>query len=150
MKEPFKLFATGYRVRNFSSSSEDYTATRMLELTDMDGVMHENVGLRVRNLALYNLTSLKVYNNNYRLAFTGTATKGSRYENIYMEGGTVALIDEYAYSGVKTGSFSYIVAHKIISGAGTSIAYFPWASGGSYTWTNIEAGGQMHTLGIMD
>lgn len=53
MKEPFKLFATGYRVRNFVSSPEDYTATRMLELTAMDGVMVQYSGLNPPAAVLY-------------------------------------------------------------------------------------------------
>ena len=100
-------------------------------VTDSQGVMHEGVGIRVRNLAIIDISAT-------RGGFMRTITVGSKFENIYYSG-SVALVDNYLYSA-KTGFFNNIVT-------ATTITYFPMSSDVSQTWTNIEGASRMKSLG---
>ena len=94
-------------------------------VTDSNGVMHEGIGLRVKNLALINLTE---YGSGNRTGFVAWTTKGSKFSNIYLSG-TMGLVSQWGYNS-KNGSFENIVVYT------TSYLYFP--SAGNAAASNIE------------
>ncbi|MBE5752047.1 MAG: hypothetical protein E7357_06500 [Clostridiales bacterium] len=98
-------------------------------VTDMDGVMHEGVGLRLKNIALINFTTAAG-----RGAFTGTATKGAIYDNIYLSG-NAQLVECCLYS-TKVGNFSNIVINA-------DFLYF-WANS---TANTMESASRIHWFG---
>ena len=100
-------------------------------VTDSQGVMHEGVGIRVKNLAILNISAT-------RGAFVRTTTIGSTFENVFFTG-SVSLVDNYLYS-VKTGFFNNIVI-------GSTLTYFPMGADVSQTWTNIEGASRMKAFG---
>lgn len=103
-------------------------------VTDSQGVMHEGVGLRVKNLAILDMTAT-------RGGFVRTTTKGAEFSNIYWKGAN-GLVDTYVFtnldSTVRAGKFSNIVAYS------TSFVYIPWQSGPSASYRNIEGASRIH------
>ena len=101
-----------------------------LGVTDSDGEVHE-VGLRVKNLALINLTE---YGSGNRTGFVATTTKGTMFDNIFVSG-TMGLVSQYANSG-RNGTFNAIVAVT------TSYLYIP--SAGNAAGASLEGASHIH------
>ena len=104
-------------------------------VTDMNGVMHEKIGMRLKNIAIIDFEAT-------RGAFIGTPTCGSEYKNIYMNCAT-GLVNDFIYinngiSTARTGDFSNIIVET------TKFNYFPWITNKAQTWTNIESATRIH------
>ncbi|MBQ3506729.1 MAG: hypothetical protein IJA89_08170 [Clostridia bacterium] len=97
---------------------------------DSDNVMHADVGLRVKDLAIINIRGISTAsaNGHTRGAFVNTTTKGSRFENIYFSG-LAPLVSQYLNGAC--GVFKCIVVDG-------STGYFPMSQAVNKEGTNVE------------